>query len=232
MKNFALYVALTASLGSVLWTSNAAAADQAETSPGGIVIPPGLSVKTLDEMDYPELIKNIARKQNSEMIERGYADASEEEVTVLERYVREGNKLKMKGMEEVAGTLAMQPSELAGTKFETGKFKGALASGGYTENGWTGITRIFDLPKLGVVKLEELDYISSGSGIVVTKEFINEDVNGNIATYLVKQSVTGKSISELNWFTDKKMYTLSVNGNISQSDKRYQLILELAKSVR
>lgn len=231
MKYLVMHAAFITTISlNVLFSS--ALAQTNDNTPGGIHIPPGLSIKSIDSMEVPDLIKNISKKQLIEMTGRGYADAQEEEVVVLERYALEDNQKHIKTMAEVIPKLTMQPSELRGTKFDLGVFKGALTSGGHTDNGWTGITRLYQLPQLGLVKLDELDYISSGSGIVVAKEFINEDINGSIAIYLVKQSLSGKSISELTWFTENKMFILSVTGNINRDDNKYELIVELAEGIR
>lgn len=195
-------------------------------------IPPGLSVDSIDNIDVPDVIRSISKNQHLQMKERGYADASEEEVVVLERYAMKENKKYIKDMSDVIPTLAITPSELSGPVFERGKLKGAMASGGHTKSGWTGVTRLYQFPQLGLVKLEELDYIASGSGVVVVKEFINDDVDGNIATYMVKKSLSGKSLSELTWFTENKMFVLSVSGLIKKDDKRYGLLVELAKEIR
>jgi hypothetical protein len=210
---------------------SSALADPDENSPGGMYIPPGVNVGSIDSMNMPDAIKNMSKKQHAQMKERGFADASEEEVVVLERYALDKNKKYIKEMSDVLPELAIQPSTLSGQMFERAKFKGAMVSGGYTKNGWTGVTRLYRFPQLGLVKLDELDYIASGSGIIVAKEFIDE-IDGKTATYMVKRSLSGKSLSELTWFTESKMFTLSASGLIKKDDKRYAQLVEIAREVR
>lgn len=91
---------------------------------------------------------------------------------------------------------------------------GAVPSGIKTTEGWTAVSRLIVEPKLGLMMLEEIDYVASGGGLTMIKEAINEDINGRPAIFRAKTSHGGKSITELTWATDQKIYTLSSNRSV------------------
>lgn len=188
----------------------------------------GVSVIPLDNHPVPDLLKDQARSEISQMKGQGYVDADESAVSYLD--AAKGDKKRLRPMSEVAPTLKILPANIVNSKLSQATLLGAIASGGYTDEGWTGINRIFVVPKLGLIGLEEVDYVASGGGFAMIKEAINQDVNGNPAILRIKQSQSQKSLSELTWTTDRKIYTLSVNRAL-KTQQAIEEFLSLARTI-
>jgi len=182
-------------------------------APGGSVepnVPVGITILPLDKHPVPDVMKTQARLELKEMSERGFVDSTEEAVSYLDKAKQNKDK-RLKSMDEVGPKLKIVPANIASSALENANFLGATASGGHTEEGWTGLDRIFVVPKLGIVGLNEIDYIESQGGMAFIEEAINQEVNGSPAILRVKQSRSKKGLTELTWATDRKIYTLSTN---------------------
>lgn len=165
------------------------------------------------------------------MKSKGYVDATEDSVSYLDR-AKEDKDKKLKPMTEVAPKLKVNPANLGSSPLGQAVLLGATASGGLPieGEGWTGLDRIFVVPKFGLVGLNEVDYIASQGGMVFIQEAINQDVNGFPAILSVKQSRSNKGFTELTWATDKKIYTLSTNRAL-KDQKSVDEFLTLARSI-
>jgi len=188
----------------------------------------GVSVIPLDNHPVPDILKDQARVEIAQMKSQGYVDSDESSVAYLE--AAKSDKKRLKSMSEVAPSLKILPANIDNSNLGQATLLGAIASGGYTDEGWTGVNRLFVVPKLGLVGLEEVDYVASGGGFAMIKEAINQDVNGNPAILRVKQSQSQKSLSELTWATDRKIYTLSVNRAL-KTQQAIEEFLSLARAI-
>lgn len=188
----------------------------------------GTSIIPLDNHPVPDLLKNQARIEIAQMKNQGYVDSDESAVTYLD--AAKDDKKRLKPMSEVAPTLKVFPANISGFTLGQSILLGAMASGGYTDEGWTGISRLFVVPKLGLVGLEEVDYVASEGGFAMIKEAINQNVNGYPAILRVKQSQSKKSLSELTWANDRKIYTLSVNRAL-KNQQAIEEFLSLAQTI-
>ena len=65
----------------------------------------------------------------------------------------------------------------------------------------------------------------------LTKELINEDINGNAAIYTVQVSSTDKALTKITWVTESKEYSLSMNKNASKDEKLKENFINLARSL-
>ncbi len=181
--------------------------------PGGAIEPAvstGITIVPLDQQAVPQALRHEAKLALIQMKSRGYVDATEDEVSYLDR-AKEDKHKRLKPMIDVAPKLKLSPANLGSSSLSQAVLLGATANGGHTAEGWTGLTRIFALPKLGLVGLNEVDYVASKGGMAFIKEAINQSVNGYAAILSVKQSRSGKGLTELTWATDRKIYTLSTN---------------------
>ena len=201
-------------------------------APGGAMEPAtatGITILPLDQHPVPDVLKNQARLELTQMKSSGYVDATEDSVSYLDR-TKEDKDKRLKPMTEVAPKLKVIPANLGSSPLGQAVLLGATASGGLTEEGWTGLSRIFDVPKFGLVELNEVDYIASQGGMAFIKEAINQDVNGFPAILSVKQSRSNKGLTELTWATDQKIYTLSANRAL-KDQKSVDEFLALARSI-
>lgn len=201
-------------------------------APGGAMepaVPTGITIVPLDQQPVPDVLKNQARLELTQMKDQGYVDATEDSVSSLDKAKEDKDKL-LKTMAEVTPKLKVTPANLGSSALGQAVLLGATASGGLTEAGWTGLSRIFVVPKIGLVGLNEVDFIASQGGAAFIKEAINQDVNGLPAILSVKQSRSNKGLTELTWATDQKIYTLSVNRAL-KSQQSIDEFLALARSI-
>lgn len=222
-KAFTLTAAVLA-VGIPLGTTYAATKGPVEPA-----VPTGITVLPLAQHPVPEVLKNQAKLELSQMKTKGYVDATEDAVSYLD-IAREDKDKKLKPMSEVAPVLKVQPANLEASPLGKVVLLGASASGGQTETGWTGLNRLFAVPTLGIVGLDEVDYIASQGGMIFIKEAINQDINGFPAILSVKQSRSKKGVTELTWATDQKIYTLSTNRALS-NQKAIDEFLAIARSI-
>lgn len=189
----------------------------------------GVTILPLDQHPVPDVLKTQARVELTQMKGKGYVDATEEAVSYLDK-AKENKDKRLKSMAEVMPKLKIKPANVESSPLGQADFLGATASGGHTEEGWTGLHRIFVVPKLGLVGLDEIDFIASQGGIAFIKEAINQEVNGFPAILSVKQSRSNKGLTELTWATGQKIYTLSTNRAL-KNQKSIDEFLALARSI-
>jgi len=191
---------------------------------------PGIVVKALDEQPVPDMLKNMARKEIAQMAERGYVDAPDDAIGYIEK-AQQNVGAALKPWPETQGKLKMKPASIQGKEFESAGMRllGAATSGTLTPEGWTGLTRLFVARGIGVVMLEEIDYVAAGGGLMMIKEAINEDINGRPAILRVKKGQGGKALTELTWATDNKIYTLSTNSAVQGNPRT--AFLDLARQL-
>ncbi len=189
----------------------------------------GVTILPLDQHPVPDVLKTQARVELTQMKGKGYVDATEAAVSYLDK-AKENKDKQLKSMAEVMPKLKINPANVESSPLGQAVLLGATASGGHTEEGWTGLNRIFVVPKLGLVGLDEVDFIASQGGIAFIKEAINQDVNGFPAILSVKQSRSNKGLTELTWATGQKIYTLSTNRAL-KNQKSIDEFLALARSI-
>lgn len=192
-------------------------------------VPAGITYQSIDEMQVPEFFKNMARSQRKQMNDQGYIDANTDEVVDLESYSRHDRGLRP--MSEVESELAVVPADLSGTPFANAVFIGAQYAGGFTDTGWSAIERVFRFPKLGLVRLDESDYVIAGGGAVIATEAVNDEVNGTPAIFVVKQTRNKRVMTELMWFGDTKIYTLTTANKMVRNDALHRRLIVLAESI-
>lgn len=202
------------------------AATEGATEPA---ISTGITILPLDQHPVPDVLKSQARLELTQMKDKGWIDATEDSVSYLDKAKEDMNK-QLKPMGEIAPKLKLSPANLGSSILGQAVLLGATANGGYTEEGWTGLNRIFVVPKFGIVGLEEVDYVASQGGMAFIKEAINQDVNGFPAILSVKQSRSNKGLTELTWATDQKIYTLSTNRALKKQ-RSIDEFVALARSI-
>ncbi|WP_020560827.1 hypothetical protein [Thiofilum flexile] len=95
---------------------------------------------------------------------------------------------------------------------------------------WAGIEKFFLLENKSVLSIEEIDYPSTGGNISFHESFINESVNGHPAIFLVKKSSKGAALSKLSWFTENRLFTISMSGHVKGRGRANKLVA-LAESI-
>ncbi len=123
-------------------TTNAAQGDPTEPA-----ISTGISILPLDQHPVPDVLKDQARLEVTQMKSRGYVDADEDLVSYLDKAKADKDK-RLKPMGEVSPKLKLLPAHLESSLLGQAVLLGAIASGGHTEEGWTALSRFFVDPKI------------------------------------------------------------------------------------
>ncbi|WP_221898531.1 hypothetical protein [Bathymodiolus japonicus methanotrophic gill symbiont] len=188
-------------------------------SPSFDTMEEGVSIVSYKDQPIPQLFKDLTKKAIEEIAERGYASAEEADVRTISKDLEPRLKHLMLSYDEAANQLVKEPANLEGTPFDDGELLGAHTGGSNHDGKWTNISRFYKFDDLGVVKLSEVDYITSRGRIQMTQELINEDVNGRPAIYRVNVSNSGAAVSLVFWATDSKEYVLYAEKNGAKDER-------------
>lgn len=194
------------------------------------VVLEGVRIVSIDEQPIPNDAKILAKKMNHEMLTNGYIEATEEEVRHVEKFKDPKHKDEVEPMEKVVGKINFKPASLKATSLRKARFEGAVSHGTLNDDQWNMLTRIFTMSDGSIVELEEWDYVLSGGGALMTKEMINQSINGNPAVLIVRKGQSGKKLTELAWYTDRKGYVLRISGDIGKK-KSLEAFLDIARSI-
>lgn len=190
--------------------------------------------ESIENQPIPKAWKDAAKKERKQMAERGYADASEETIIDVDRIVVEVNERRQKdkklAAQETNPEFEVKSSRIRGDIASGVKTVLSGPSGTVVDGTWTGSNRVLDIPQLGLVYVEEMDYILGGGNGGMVKEFINTEVNGYPAVFTVKKSDSGKWSTELTWVTENKTFYLAVTKRIIKDKRSYKKFMELARS--
>lgn len=199
-------------------------------APGHPPMISGVAIEPLEKHQVPDFLKSQARQEIQQMKAQGFVHASEEAVDYLDRAKADTGKF-LRPWNEIRPRLKIIPATVRGTPLEASGVKvlGGIPGGISSAEGWTAITRLLLEPKLGLMMLDETDYVASGGGLLMIEEAINQEVNGRPAILRIKTSPKGKSITELTWATDQKIYTLSANRSVKGDT--LQAMLDFAKNL-
>ncbi|WLI88471.1 hypothetical protein Q4S45_17310 [Massilia sp. R2A-15] len=187
-------------------------------------MPKGFSVKSIDEQNLPESMKEKIRAKVRYMNEHKVIPASEHEVAdfaVIEAEHRARNKAHP--------STTFTPSNLDATTLGGQPLLGAVTHGVYNNNSWSGLSRLFSHPQLERVLLDETDLATPGGGATFTKEMINADINGAPGMILSQQGSEKKSITRLMWYAGGMLYELSIP---RVDDQSRDALLDIARQLR
>lgn len=191
--------------------------------------PGQLSVKSIEEQELDPAIKEKVREQVRLMKQHKVIPVSDHRVPDFSA-IEADHRSRGKAFDKLVADkkLKFSPANIDATALKGQTMAGAIPSGIYTNQSWSGVSRMFHHPGLRYVILEETDLAKTGGGATFTKEMINADVNGAPAILLSKQGGPKKSESSLMWFSDGVLYLLRTPG---VNDKAREELLEIAKSI-
>jgi len=91
---------------------------------------------------------------------------------------------------------------------------GVVPEGAGQDGPWSSLKRVYRRPDGVLVMLHEWAYAAEGGGVLGVRELMNATVQHGTARYpaqfAIRRATTGQVVSELRWFTDAKVFTLSV----------------------
>ncbi len=182
----------------------------------------------LKDLQFPSELQEETRKSIETEANKGYIEASEEEVQSLKQ---SRVRARAAQMDQVINMLAFTPTSLAQTSFQNLNMEGAYPTGKYVNEKWTSVVRVFTMVDGSLVELIEDDLASSGgSGNVIAKEGIGLHLHGFPTAIIVQQSPSGTALSRIFWKTAAKSYNMRMEGNVKTNGKE-KLFLDLAQSI-
>lgn len=98
-------------------------------------------------------------------------------------------------------------------------YEGIIPDGPTLNGPWTSVIRVFKRHDGVTLMLREWDYVADGGAIVTINELMNVTVANVPAMLMVKKSPSGKTITELDWSTDKKHFTITVLDDVDTKHK-------------
>jgi hypothetical protein len=91
---------------------------------------------------------------------------------------------------------------------------GVVPEGAGQDGPWSSLKRVYRRPDGVLVMLHEWAYAAEGGGVLGVRELMNATVQHGTARYpaqfAIRRATTGQVVSELRWFTEAKVFTLSV----------------------
>jgi hypothetical protein len=194
-------------------------------------MPTNGAIKVLPFAELPEPSKQLMEKQlqkrkaqgaNSDVLE--HRDLEDEKVPTFDLMLR---KAAVAPIDKAK--LAVRLSDL-GPAFAGLRYAGMVVEGTTTAPPWAWISRLY---KTGdrVIRLGEWDFAADKGGILLVKEFLNQDINGVKGTLSLAVTKSGRARWTVTWAKDGKQYWLDVMA--PKEDLRDKtLALELAKAVQ
>lgn len=187
-------------------------------------------MKSIDEQNLPDAFKEKIRAQVRFMSEHKVQPVSEHEVpdfAVIEAEHRAGKRPLSQLIAEKSTTFS--PANVDATTLNGQPVLGALTHGIFNNGSWSGLSRLFSHPQLGLVLLDETDLATPGGGVMFTRETINADVNGAPGVMISQQGSEKKSITRLMWFAGGMVYDLSTP---HVDDQSRDALLDIARQLR
>jgi hypothetical protein len=121
-------------------------------------------------------------------------------------------------MRDINKNITFKLSNLSNSGFDALNFEGAYPEGPTKTGPWSSLTRVFKRNDGVLVMLHEWDYSGDGGGITFVDELMNTRVLDAAARLSVNKSPSGQMVSELMWATKKKFFTLTVLGDVPNTD--------------
>ncbi len=105
-------------------------------------------------------------------------------------------------------------ADVSGSDLAGYTLAGVVPDGPGKADPWRSVKRVYRRPDGVLVMLHEWAYAAEGGGVLGVRELMNASVrHGGTrcpAQFAIRRATTGQVVSELRWFTDAKVFTLSV----------------------
>jgi hypothetical protein len=138
-----------------------------------------------------------------------YGDMTSDEVHSLES--DDGRTLPLDG---VAAHAQVPLADVSDSDLAGYALAGVVPEGAGNDGPWSSVKRVYRRPDGVLVTLHEWAYVADGGGVLGVRELMNATVkHGAVrhpAQFAIRRATTGQVVSELRWFTDAKVFTLSV----------------------
>lgn len=190
-----------------------------------------LIIIPLAEWDAPSSVKEsvergITNRSNGAFtVEPGTIPSTEAIIGRLANTRRTDAELKQR--------LGYVPADLSRTPIGAAELLSTEPSGSINGATSTGVLRAYRVPNVGVIILDEINYVASGREITLIRETFNEYVNGVPARAAAYRSEDGRGQAQLNWVTPLRAYELKLYTDDGDRIEQGQaLLLQIAKGLK
>jgi len=142
-----------------------------------------------------------------------YGDMTSEEAHDLES--ADGRALPLEGaLARFIAHATVPPADVTASDLAGYTLAGVVPKGPGQDGPWSSVKRVYRRPDGVLVMLHEWAYVAEGGGVLGVRELMNASVRHGTARcpaqFAIRRAPTGQVVSELRWFTDAKVFTLSV----------------------
>lgn len=202
---------------------------------------PGLHTVPLSETWSTAEQAEETRKQIEEQRSRGFYTVGPDKV--IDRRAAMRSSANQRGyiprhdrtfrtLTEIKDDLVVRPIDLATSELASATLMEVRLGGNYHHGKWTGVSRTFEVPDLGLVVLDEKDHAASRDSVTVVQEWVNTDVNGNAGTVKTARNKSGRSLVLVGWANRRKLYSLELQPNRPEAiEKNQARLLEIARKL-
>ena len=162
-----------------------------------------------------------------------YGDMTADDVHGLESADRQAQPL-----EAVAAHASVPLADVSGSDLAGYALAGVVPEGPGQDGPWSSVKRVYRRPDGVLVILHEWAYAAEGGGVLGVRELMNASVRHGAtrcpAQFAIRRAPTGQVVSELRWFTDAKVFTLSVAQDVladGGKDHGKAWLLHLAETI-
>lgn len=128
--------------------------------------------------------------------------------------------------------LRFEPASVAGTILEHADLRQVATGGEIAAGRWSGVTRLWEIPALGLVQLDESEFRETGGSITLVKEWLNATVGQFPATLKTMRTGAGSTLISVAWVTDTTSYRLDLQPTDSTEGRaNEQALLALANAI-
>jgi hypothetical protein len=202
---------------------------------------PGLHIMPMSATWHTGERAATLKRQIAEQARQGFHIASGDQVPNIAGALRASKNLipgekfvgkRYTSLTEIRPRLFADPITIDHTPLATARFIEAGTAGGIQDGLWTGIARYFDVPGVGLVMLEELDYAVTKASVTMIEELINTDVNGHPATAKTAHTTDGRVLVSVGWMTDRMSYSLLLEpAKPDDTEGNQRVLLEIARNL-
>lgn len=135
-------------------------------------------------------------------------------------------------LSDIQDDLRVTPIGLGTSELSSATLMEIRLGGNHLDGKWTGVSRTFEVPDLGLVVLEENDHAASKDSVTVIQEWVNTDVNGYEGTVKTARDRSGRSLVRVGWANQRKLYSLELQPNRPEAIERNQArLLDIARKL-
>jgi hypothetical protein len=159
----------------------------------------------------PAARKTVEEELNEQAFggNRRFGDIPDDAIIYMRNY-----RARIKNIGDVENNLTFKMADVSRGELNKYTLEGAYPEGPTKPGPWSSRTRVFKGDDNAIVLLHEWNYVGDGGGVMIVEELMNTQVGNTPARLSIKKSPAGWISSELIWVTKKRLFTLTVLGDV------------------